>query len=374
MNSQQKLFFFLRVSVVLINFAAAFSSLYLVHITQTILAVFLLPAYYFVVLPILEFSIGERTPATSGTAEHKSFLHLMYLQIALHFALLTSVMFVAVNSQMSAVWVLIFVASFGLVNGQCTLIGHEFAHKPGRLNQFMSKLSLSVVAMGHFMVEHLRGHHIMVATPEDCASARIGENIYSFALRDMKGEVCGGLRKEADRLRRKQAPWFSRENVILQSYALSLLIIVGLVLWLGPIILLWIVVHHLAAWFTLSIITYIEHYGILRVKTPNGKYEPVRAVHSWNTDMLLSNLSLLNVQRHSDHHARPMEPYQSLENLPAPHLPTGYFGMIALSLLPPLWFAVMDRRVLEAVGYDPARIHRKRRDGYRISKLLEGLT
>lgn len=298
----------------------------------------------------------------------------MYLQIVLHFALLVSVMFVAINIDMPVVWKLVFVASFGLVNGQCTLIGHEFAHKPGRFNQFMSKLSLSVVAMGHFMVEHLRGHHIMVATPEDCASARIGENIYSFALRDMKGEVCGGLRKEAERLKKKHTSWFSFENVILQSYALSLVIVTGLVIWLGVSVLVWIVAHHLAAWFTLSIITYIEHYGILRVKLPNGKYEPVRAVHSWNTDMLLSNLSLLNVQRHSDHHARPMEPYQSLQNLSAPHLPTGYFGMIALSLLPPLWFAVMDKRVLEAVGQDPARVHRKRKDGYRISKLLDRIT
>ena len=56
---------------------------------------------------------------------------------------------------------------------------------------------------------------------------------------------------------------------------------------------------------------------------------------------------LFHLERHSDHHANPLRRYQSLrhsENLPS--LPNGYLGMFVLSWIPPLWFKVMDQRLM----------------------------
>ncbi|MDP1781311.1 MAG: alkane 1-monooxygenase, partial [Hydrogenophaga sp.] len=73
---------------------------------------------------------------------------------------------------------------------------------------------------------------------------------------------------------------------------------------------------------------------------------------------LVSNLVVFQLQRHSDHHAHPGRSYQSLRDFPdLPRLPSGYFGMFVVAYLPPLWFHLMDRRVVQAANADPERIN-----------------
>ena len=110
--------------------------------------------------------------------------------------------------------------------------------------------------------------------------------------------------------------------------------------------------------FQLTTANYIEHYGLLRSLTPEGRYEPTRPCHSWNSNHVFSNWAMFHLQRHSDHHAHPLRRYQSLRHFgEAPQLPNGYFGMFLVAYLPPLWFWLMDRRLVEAVHFDPARIN-----------------
>ena len=67
---------------------------------------------------------------------------------------------------------------------------------------------------------------------------------------------------------------------------------------------------------------------------------------------------LFHLQRHSDHHAHPMRRYQSLRHFDdLPQLPNGYFGMFTVAYIPPLWFALMDARLVAAVHSDAARIN-----------------
>lgn len=73
---------------------------------------------------------------------------------------------------------------------------------------------------------------------------------------------------------------------------------------------------------------------------------------------MFSNWIVFHLQRHSDHHAHPTRRYQSLrhfENLP--ELPNGYGGMFMVSYIPPLWYALMDRRLVRVVGGDASRIN-----------------
>ena len=132
----------------------------------------------------------------------------------------------------------------------------------------------------------------------------------------------------------------------------------ALVAWLGWVALPFILAVSFWANFQLSSANYIEHYGLLRGKLPSGRYEPCRPQHSWNSNHLFSNWIVFHLQRHSDHHAHPMRRYQSLRHFDGlPTLPNGYMGVFLLAYIPPLWFRLMDRRLVQAVGGDASRIH-----------------
>ena len=100
------------------------------------------------------------------------------------------------------------------------------------------------------------------------------------------------------------------------------------------------------AFTLLEIVNYIEHYGLHRRKLENGRYERTTPAHSWNSNYLLTNLLLVQLQRHSDHHANPKRRYQVLRHYDeSPQLPGGYATMVVLAIVPPLWFKVMNPRV-----------------------------
>jgi len=106
-------------------------------------------------------------------------------------------------------------------------------------------------------------------------------------------------------------------------------------------------IHNFLAWWQLTSANYIEHYGLLRQKEPSGKYERCQPHHSWNSNHKYTNLVLFHLERHSDHHAHPTRRYQSLRNFKdVPRLPNGYNGMFPLAYVPPLWFRVMDPRLM----------------------------
>ena len=130
----------------------------------------------------------------------------------------------------------------------------------------------------------------------------------------------------------------------------------GLIVAFGPGIIPFLVVQAVFGFALLEVVNYIEHYGLLRQKVANGRYERCQPVHSWNSNNTASNLILYHLERHSDHHANPTRRYQSLRNFDdAPQLPSGYALMIGLALVPPVWRRVMDHRVVEHYGGDVTR-------------------
>ena len=104
---------------------------------------------------------------------------------------------------------------------------------------------------------------------------------------------------------------------------------------------------------------------LLREKEEGGRYERCQPHHSWNSNHLFSNLVLFHLERHSDHHAHPLRRYQSLRHFDdLPTLPSGYFGAYVLAWLPPLWYHVMDPKLMalphvggnfERLNIDPER-------------------
>ncbi|RYG16353.1 alkane 1-monooxygenase, partial [bacterium] len=70
--------------------------------------------------------------------------------------------------------------SIGCIGGIGINTAHELGHKREANERWLSKIALAQSFYGHFYIEHNRGHHVRVATPEDPASSRLGENFYQF--------------------------------------------------------------------------------------------------------------------------------------------------------------------------------------------------
>lgn len=320
--------------------------------------------------PLLDWWLGEdeNNPPEAIVPQLEAdpyYRVLTWIAVPLHYLALAGAAW-WVGTQALSWWGYLAVAyAAGLGSGLGINTGHELGHKNTRLEQWLAKLVLAVPAYGHFCVEHNRGHHRHVATPEDPASARMGESIYRFALREVPGAMRRAWVLERERLARNGRSAWNAGNAILQSGAITVVLQGGLLAAFGWKLLPFLLIHNLVAWWQLTSANYVEHYGLLRRRLPDGRYERPQPHHSWNANHTYTNLMLFQLERHSDHHANPSRRYQCLRNFPdLPRLPSGYQGMFPIAYLPWLWYRVMDPRLmaleqvagdLERVNVDPRR-------------------
>ena len=223
---------------------------------------------------------------------------------------------------------------------------HELMHRAEAGKRRLAFFLMALTGYAHFCIEHVRGHHARVATPEDPATARAGESLYAFVPRSIVGGFRSAWALERERLERAgKSPW-SLHNQILVWHGFTLALMATVLLLLGPASLLLFVLQAVFAVFSLEAINYLEHYGLERERGADGRYERVRPVHSWNSSHVLTNVNMFNLGRHSDHHRQSNRPYYTLRHHDeAPQLPYGYAGSFMLALVPPLWFKVMDREL-----------------------------
>ncbi|MDX1669878.1 MAG: fatty acid desaturase, partial [Limnobacter sp.] len=151
---------------------------------------------------------------------------------------------------------------------------------------------------------------------------------------------------EQVRLGRQGLSAFHWKNHNLQAWAMTVVLYGVMVALMGWEVLPYLLIHSVYAISLFEIVNYLEHYGLCRQKMPDGHYERCKPEHSWNSNHLVTNLLLYQLQRHSDHHANPTRAYQALRHFEhAPQLPNGYAGMVPLAYFTPLWRKVMDPKV-----------------------------
>jgi alkane 1-monooxygenase len=215
-------------------------------------------------------------------------------------------------------------ASVGTVGGIGINTAHELGHKKDELERWLSKVALAQTLYGHFFIEHNRGHHVRVATPEDPASSRLGESFYRFWPRSVAGSFRSGWHLEKARLERsRRSPWTLR-NDVLNAWAMSVAVFAALIAVFGVRITPYLLIQAVFGFSLLEVANYLEHYGLLRQKS-GERYERCAPRHSWNSNNIASNVLLYHLQRHSDHHANPTRRYQALRHFDdAPELPSGY--------------------------------------------------
>ncbi len=307
----------------------------------------------YVLAPIADIAMGadHNNPPEEVVPQldqDRYYRYLTYAIVPLHFVTLIGVAAYAGTKGLSLAGTLGLAAMAGLAAGLAINTAHEMGHKNTKIERTLAKIALAVPAYGHFSIDHNRGHHRDVSTPADPASARMGESYYRFVLRELPDVIRRAWGIEKERLNNRGKSEWHPDNQILQSHAISLAIVAGLVIAFGWIMLPFMLIHNFVAWLQLSSANYIEHYGLLRSTDENGRVERCAPHHSWNCNRLFSNLALFHLERHSDHHAYPLRRYQSLRHYEdVPQLPTGYFGCYLLAYVPPLWFKVMDKRLLE---------------------------
>ncbi len=312
----------------------------------------------YVVNPVLDWYFGEDTnnPPEEVVLQldrDRYYRLLTYIVVPLHFLALIGSAWWA-GTQPISWWALIGLAVVaGMTSGLGINTGHELGHKKSKFERMLAKIVLAVPVYGHFWIEHNRGHHRDVSTPADPASSRMGESIYKFAIREIPGAFRRAWAIEKDRLERRAKSAWDPDNQILQSMSLSVLVQVSLLLAFGWKMIPFLALHNVFAWWQLTSANYVEHYGLLRLKDENGRYERCQPHHSWNSNHIFSNLVLFHLERHSDHHAHPLRRYQSLRHFDGlPTLPSGYFGAYLLAWVPPLWYRIMDPRLLELPHID----------------------
>ena len=319
------------------------------------------PAFVFGVIPLLDMAIGKDSADPPDSAiewleQDRYYRWCTYLFLPLQFASLAFACWMWSSGELSVLESLGLALSVGMVGGIAINTAHELGHKRKQAERWLSKIALAQTGYGHFFIEHNRGHHVRVATPEDPASSRMGESFYAFLPRTVWGSLKSALHLEKVRLGRMGKPFVSVHNDVLNAWAMTIVLFAALTVIFGVEILPWLAVQAVVGFSLLEVVNYLEHYGLLRGKREDGRYELTRPEHSWNSENVASNVFLYHLQRHSDHHANPLRRYQALrayEDLP--ELPSGYATMIVYAYLTPVWRRVMDPKVLAHYGGDVTR-------------------
>jgi alkane 1-monooxygenase len=227
-------------------------------------------------------------------------------------------------------------------------VAHELGHRINKTEQIMAKLLLLTSQYIHFFIEHNKGHHKNVATPEDPSSARYNETVFSFYPRTIILSYMSAWKiANADQTKKGRSA-FNWRNEMIHAQIIQIIFILLILFLFGWKIMLCYIAAAFIGILLLENVNYIEHYGLARQKTTSGNYERAMPHHSWNSNHVLGRLMLFELSRHSDHHYLASKKYQILRHHDnAPQMPTGYPGMMLLAHIPPIWFKIMNRKISE---------------------------
>jgi alkane 1-monooxygenase len=311
------------------------------------------PLLVFVAFPLLDIAVGldATNPPDSvlkWLEQDRYYRWCTYVFIPIQYAGLILACWLWSSGDLSTLDSLGLAFTVGVVGGIAINTAHELGHKRDNSERWLSRVALAQTGYGHFFIEHNRGHHVRVATPEDPASSRLGESFWAFLPRTVVGSLRSAWGIEAARLDRLGKSHWSWHNDLLSAWAMTVGLFAVLAVVFGPVVLPYLLIQAVLGFSLLEVVNYLEHYGLLRRKREDGRYERCLPEHSWNSNNVASNVLLYHLQRHSDHHANPTRRYQALRHVDeAPQLPTGYAGMIVLAWFPPLWRRVMDPRLVD---------------------------
>ncbi len=321
---------------------------------------FFAPLIAFVAIPTLEQilprqKVNHNEEAEASKLSMRFFDILLYLNVPMQYGLLVLFLYQVTYVELTTLEYIGKTISMGVGCGILGInVAHELGHRINKYEQNMAKALLLTSLYMHFYIEHNRGHHKNVSTPIDPASAKLNEPIYFFWVRSIFGSYRSALHLEKLRLQRLGIGVWSIKNEMLQFAIIQLLLLAFIGLVFAPITILYFLGAALMGILLLETVNYIEHYGLTRKEIEPGLYEKVKPIHSWNSEHILGRIMLYELTRHSDHHYKANRKYQVLRYFEeSPELPLGYPASMVLSLIPPLWFSVMNPQI-KKIGHQGA--------------------
>lgn len=247
-------------------------------------------------------------------------------------------------------WIAVFF-SFGLWFGQVSNSNaHELIHRTDRRLFRLGMWVFISLLFGHHTSAHRLIHHRYVATTDDPNTAAAGESFYAFAPRAWWEACLAGYEAESERRKDRDTEWLFDLHPYAVYIGGAMLCLMVVTTAFGGFGLLAYLALCAYAQLQLHLSDYVQHYGLLRQRTPDGDLEPAGPQHSWNAAHPVSSLMMLHAPRHSDHHSHPSRPYPDLarpEKGAVPNLPYSLPVMGAIALVPPLWFRIMDARLAD---------------------------
>lgn len=275
--------------------------------------------------------------------------YILYATIPVQVGFLIWFLFVMKFQESSTLDLIGRISAMGIMCGVIGInVGHELGHRNNRIEELFGEILLLTSLETHFLPYHNAGHHFNVATKEDAATARKNEPLYFFWFRSQITSYFQAWKLENKRLVTSERNWFHYQNRMLIYTFCHIGLLVSILFFFGFQTLLFYLLAAIFGILLLETVNYIEHYGLLREKNKFGRYERVKHTHSWNSNHVIGKLVLFNLSRHSDHHYNGSKHYQILKSVPeSPQMPTGYHGMMLLSLVPPLWFKIMNKKIQE---------------------------
>lgn len=313
---------------------------------------YLTPFYAFIIIPILEliFPVDTQNLSledVSSKLKNKFFDWLLYLNLPVVYGLLFFGIYEATTSSIETYELVGMIISVGIVLGVNGInVAHELGHRQTTNERFIGKALLLPSLYMHFYIEHNFGHHLHAATPEDPATARYNQTVYSFWVTSVYRQYVKAWKIQLKLLKNGKKGFFSAKNDMFWYILLKTGYLLTIYTFLGKTGLLFALSAAIIGFILLETVNYIEHYGLLRLKTKSGRYERVKEMHSWNSNHVIGRIVLYELTRHSDHHFKTSKKYQILDcHDESPQMPYGYPTSMVLAMVPPLWFKIMNKRV-----------------------------
>lgn len=308
--------------------------------------------YVFGIIPISDLFIKVNSVNFNKNQEeiektNQLYSYILYLTLAFQISFLIWFLCIMEQTNISVLDSIGRISAMGIMCGIIGInVGHELGHRNNRFEQLLGEILLTTSLENHFLPYHNAGHHFNVATPEDAATARKNEPLYIFWFRSHFTNYLKDWELENNRLKNLNRKWFHYQNRMVIYTIINITLVLSIHFIFGTMVVFAFLIAAIVGILLLETVNYIEHYGLLRQKNKYGTYERVKHHHSWNSNHVVGKLILFNLSRHSDHHYNGSKHYQILKSLPkAPQMPTGYPGMMLLSLIPPLWFKLMNKKI-----------------------------
>jgi len=310
------------------------------------------------VFVVTAFAFGlDRYILAPGAQTAVNGVPLTLLLGLLHLPLLGITVWGFAQETLAPVNKVLLITAAGLYFGQISNSNaHELIHRRNSWLRRLGVWSYASLLNGHHDSAHRLVHHVHAGTRKDPNTARLGEGFWRFVLRASRNEYRAGYSAEK-RLRQGKPHW---QHPYFLHGAISAAALAAAALLGGWVGVLGFVLIAVYAQLQLYLSDYVQHYGLLRQRMPDGSTEAMGPAHAWNAPHWYSSAMMLNAPRHSDHHMKPGKAFPELTITPKdmPMLPQSLPVMAVLALFPPLWRKVMDKRALRFrpnVKNDPER-------------------